>query len=85
MNQFALKKEIRHRLEEVKDYQTWDIAQIKLLEKQLRFMGDLPRLHRKILCGLISPQEIVTLFQSYSAIQFIITRLFNNLAICLFN
>jgi DNA mismatch repair ATPase MutS len=38
-------------------------------------MFDLPRLHRKVLCGLISSQEIAGLFQTYSAIQCIMNNI----------
>lgn len=58
--------EIRSRLNEVNEYMTKDT---KAIERQLRFMYDLPRLHRKLLCGLITPQEINGLFQTYNAIQ----------------
>jgi len=61
--------EISKRLEEVKEYTLWPEAQIKALERQLRMMYDLPRLHRKLLCGLITPQEIAGLFQTYTAIH----------------
>ena len=68
---YSNSEEIKKRLQEVKEYMTWT-EKTKLLEKQLRFMCDLPRLHRKIQCGTIIAQEIVGLFQSYSAIQEII-------------
>jgi DNA mismatch repair protein MutS len=64
--------EIRSRLKEVQEYIYWPEEKSRTLERQLRFMFDLPRLHRKILCGLITPQEIYGLFQTYSAIQTII-------------
>ena len=64
-------EQIRSRLKEVKEYISWPDEKSKLLEKQLRFICDLPRLHRKIMCGLITPQEIASLFQTYSAIQVI--------------
>ena len=64
-------EQIRSRLKEVKEYILWPDEKSKLLEKQLRFICDLPRLHRKIMCGLITPQEIASLFQTYSAIQVI--------------
>lgn len=60
--------EIRARLNEVQEYMLWTEDRTRILERQLRFIYDLPRLHRKILCGLISSQEIAGLFQSYSAI-----------------
>jgi len=60
---------IRRRLEEVTEYHTWSKDTVATLERQLRFMFDLPRLHRKILCGLIGPAEIAGLFQTYTAID----------------
>jgi len=62
--------EIQKRLKEVQENMT--CPDIKILEKQLRFMSDLPRLHRKIQCGLITPQEITALFQSYAACKVIL-------------
>jgi DNA mismatch repair protein MutS len=66
--------EIRSRLSEVVEYMRWDEETTKILERQLRFMCDLPRLHRKVLCGLILPQEIAALFQTYRAIQVIMAQ-----------
>ena len=60
---------IRRRLEEVTDYHTWSTTTVSILERQLRFMFDLPRLHRKILCGTILPVEIAGLFQTYTAMN----------------
>ena len=62
------------RLKEIQEYMSWPEEKIKILERQLRFMHDLSRLHRKILCGLIVSQEIAGLFQTYSAIQTIINQ-----------
>jgi DNA mismatch repair protein MutS len=59
--------EIQLRLNEVQDYLQWPNERTKILERQLRFMCDIPRLHRKLLCGIITPQEISSLFQTYSA------------------
>ena len=61
--------DIRARLSEVKEYMYWPDEKTRILERQLRFMFDIPRLHRKLLCGLITPQEIAGLFQTYNAIQ----------------
>jgi DNA mismatch repair protein MutS len=61
--------QIQNRLDQVQDYLNWKEEKSRLLERQLRFMFDLPRLHRKILCGMIQSSEIVGLFQTYSAIQ----------------
>ena len=60
-------------LNEVQEYIEWPEQKTKQLGIQLRFMFDLPRLHRKLLCGLITSQEISGLFQTYSAINNIIT------------
>jgi DNA mismatch repair protein MutS len=72
LSPYSSSTEIRQRLFEVQDYLLWPETKQKILERQLRFMFDLPRLHRKILCGLITPQEINGLFQTYSAIKIII-------------
>lgn len=66
--------DIRARLREVQDYMSWPEEKPKQLERQLRFMFDLPRLHRRLLCGLIAPMELANLFQSYSAMEVIMTR-----------
>jgi len=60
--------DILARLRELQDIQSWPAATLSALERQLRFMYDLPRLHRKLLCGLITPPEIAGLFQTYHAI-----------------
>jgi DNA mismatch repair protein MutS len=70
--------EIRSRLSEVVEYMRWEEETTKILERQLRFMCDLPRLHRKVLCGLIVPAEIAALFQTYSAIQVIMYKVTAN-------
>jgi DNA mismatch repair protein MutS len=61
--------DINQRLNEVQDFMTWDELRSKLLERQLRFMFDLPRLHRKLLCALIEANEIAALFQTYTSIH----------------
>ena len=61
--------EIISRLNEVQAYSVWTEEKTSMIERQLRFMYDLPRLHRKLLCGLISPQEIAGLFQTYNAVH----------------
>ncbi len=68
LSPYSSSNEIISRLKEVEEYLTWSDDKIKILERQLRFMFDLPRLHRKLLCGLITPQEISGLFQTYNAI-----------------
>jgi len=62
-------------LNEVQEYSLWDVLKTKQLEKQLRFMFDLPRLHRKLLCGLVTSQEISGLFQTYTAINAVMTEI----------
>ena len=66
--------DIRTRLQEVQNYMTWPEEKQKQLERQLRFMFDLPRLHRRLLCGVIAPMELANLFQSYSAIEAIMLK-----------
>ena len=69
--------EIRSRLKEVQEYLSWPEDKSRTLERQLRFMFDLPRLHRKVLCGLVTHQEITGLFQTYAAIQIIMKYVTN--------
>ncbi len=59
--------EIRARLGEVEECMVWPEEKRKQLERQLRFMFDLPRLHRRLLCGSVTGQEIAALFQTYDA------------------
>ena len=66
--------EIQLRLKEVQEYMQWPEERIKMMERQLRFMCDLPRLHRKILCGSITSQEIAALFQTYHAMTTIMKK-----------
>lgn len=70
--------EIRARLTEIQEYMSWSEDKTKFLERQLRFMFDLPRLHRKVLCGLVTSQEIAALFQTYTAIQQIFQTITKN-------
>jgi DNA mismatch repair protein MutS len=67
--------EIQNRLEQIQNYMNWPEHKYQALERQLRFMFDLPRLHRKMLCGMIQPSEIVGLFQTYSAIQIVFKKI----------
>ncbi len=78
LSPYSEANEIRSRLNEVQEYILWPEDKSKMLERQLRFMFDLPRLHRKILCGLVTPQEIAGLFQTYNAIQVIMNKVTNN-------
>jgi DNA mismatch repair protein MutS len=61
--------DILGRLAEVQEVMGWSDPTVKQLERQLRFMYDLPRLHRKLLCGMILPAEVAGLFQTYRAIE----------------
>ena len=74
LSPYSEAEEIRSRLNEVQEFMKWSDDKTKTLERQLRFMFDLPRLHRKVLCGLVTPQEVAGLFQTYSAIQVIINQ-----------
>jgi DNA mismatch repair ATPase MutS len=67
--------EIEARLKEVQEYIRWLEDKSKPLERQLRFMFDLPRLHRNVLCGLIAPSEFTQLFQTYKAIETIVDKI----------
>lgn len=60
--------EIQQRLEEVASYLTWSEDQTTQLERQLRTIYDLPRIHRKALCGLVTASDLYHLFESYRAI-----------------
>ena len=60
---------IQKRLEEVTDYLGWAPVETTRMERQLRFMYDLPRLHRKIICATITREEIAGLFQSYRSVD----------------
>lgn len=62
-------QQIRLRLEEVKEYLSWSKEKVAKLERQFRFMYDLPRLHRKIICASITPDEIAGIFQTYHAVH----------------
>lgn len=75
LSPYSIPEEIRMKLQEVSNYMTWSEENTKQLEKQLRFMYDLPRLHRKMLCGLITPQEIAGLFQTYTAMEYIMKNI----------
>jgi DNA mismatch repair ATPase MutS len=75
LSPYSQPEEIRSRLEEVQDYLIWPEEKSKQLERQLRFMFDLPRLHRKLQCGLIQANEIAGLFQTYRAMDAIMTQI----------
>ena len=60
---------IQNRLQEVAEFLEWPPIKAKSLEASLRFIGDLPRLHRKCQLSTLTSQDFVTLGQSYSAVQ----------------
>ena len=64
---------IQRRLQEIQAFQGWSPADQVALERQLRFIGDLPRLHRKVQLATVTPQEFVALGQSYAAVAAILT------------
>ena len=71
---YSQTSDIQARLAEITEYMSWPDDKRTFLERQLRFMCDLPRLHRKILCGLIASEELVGLFQTYTAMEAIMTH-----------
>jgi DNA mismatch repair protein MutS len=75
LSPYSQASSIRSRLQEVKEYMNWTEERVKSLERQLRFMFDVPRLHRKLLCGIITPEEIVGLFQTYAAMEVIMKQI----------
>ncbi len=77
LSPYSAPEEIRSRLQEIQDYLIWPEEKSKQLERQMRFMFDLPRLHRKLQCGLIQPNEIAGLFQTYTAMEVIMTQITN--------
>lgn len=78
LSPYSEAEEIRSRLNEVQEFMKWPEDKSKTLDRQLRFMYDIPRLHRKVLCGLVTPQEIAGLFQTYNSIQVIIDNVVKN-------
>jgi len=59
---------IQNRLQELNEYLDWPAEQSNALDKHLRFIGDLPRIHRKLQLASLTVQDFVTLGQSYSSI-----------------
>ncbi len=60
---------IQQRLDEVTFVLHWDDKSRFHLERQLRSMYDLPRIHRRLLCGQLTPSEFLPLFETYRAID----------------
>ena len=63
---------IQNRLRELQDYLSWTPEQATALDKNLRFIGDLTRIHRKLQLANVTSQDFVTLGQSYSSLQIIL-------------
>jgi DNA mismatch repair protein MutS len=63
---------IQNRLREIQEYIGWSVEKTSALDKNLRFIGDLPRIHRKLLLATMTNQDFVTLGQSYSSLQTIL-------------
>ena len=66
--------QIQSRLAEVNSFLGWPDSQKKSLDKQLRFLFDVPRLHRKVLTATIAQGEFSQLYQSYEAIEKIMSE-----------
>ena len=75
LSPFSRAEEIQARLSEVSEYQSWSDIKIQSMERQLRFMYDLPRLHRRLLCGLVTFSEIAHLIQTYRAMEHVMDHL----------
>lgn len=75
LSPYATASEIQSRLMEVEHYLSWSVNKTTDLDKQLRYMYDLPRLHRKLLCGLIQPTEVAGLFQTYRAMDYVMRHI----------
>ena len=62
--------EIQTRLGEITHYLTvWHTSNHTALERYLRSMYDLPRIHRRLLCGLVTASELYHLFETYRAME----------------
>ena len=73
---------IRQRLKEVESYISLSDTEQKYAERQLRFLGDIPRLHRKILCATITSPELYILHQSYTAITSLMNSSLKSTPLC---
>jgi DNA mismatch repair protein MutS len=74
LSPYASAQEIRSRLTEIQDYMVWPESKQKALDRHLRFMFDLPRIHRKVQCGTIQAAEIAGLLQTYESMYNIMTQ-----------
>lgn len=78
VNPLSDSAEIQERLNEVTYYLSWPHEKHVALERQLRSMYDLPRIHRRLLCGQITTSELSQLFETYRAIDHIQTAITSN-------
>lgn len=69
---------IERRLQEVDAYLEWLPSHKQNLDRQLRFLSDVPRLHRKILISTIEPFEFSNIIKSYEVITKIKDTITNN-------
>ena len=60
---------IRSRLDEVAAATAWPDELRRTVERQLRHMFDLPRLHRRVLLAAVAPSEFAAISQSYQAVD----------------
>jgi DNA mismatch repair protein MutS len=63
---------LQNRFQELQEYLAWSPETVAALDKNLRFIGDLPRLHRKLRLATTTNQDFVTLGQSYTSLQTIL-------------
>ena len=66
---YAQAAEIQARLREVRAAYEWPEKTWMGVLATLRVMFDLPRLHRRLLCGTMTPSEITNLYQTYHAME----------------
>ena len=64
---------LQNRFQELQEYLAWSPEMGGALDKNMRFIGDLPRLHRKLRLATTTNQDFVTLGQSYTSLQTILT------------
>ena len=65
----ATPSELRKRYDEIQMILEMDASSVEVLQSSLRYIEDLPRLHRRISEGEITSSEILLLDKSYSASQ----------------
>ena len=63
---------LQNRFQELQEVLTWPPEAAAALDKNMRFIGDLPRIHRKLLLATTTHQDFVTLGQSYTSLQTIL-------------